>query len=467
MALLNNPAIKRIHCLGIGGIGVSGIAEFLMRKGYVISGSDVREGSNIKRLKKLGIHYCHGHCEDNIRDADAVIYSSAIAKQNPELIAAESAGIPVIRRGQLLAELMQSEVSIAVSGTHGKTTTSALAAHMLMQAGVEPTYVIGGVLNNTESNVRLGDDHYFVVEADESDASFLHLKPKIAIVTNIDEDHLNAYDNNFDVLKACFLKFLNRLPDDGLAILCIDDPVIRALIPKITSRILTYGFNPDADIRATDFVSRGLETSITVNREGRAPVPLKLNLLPGQHNILNALAVVSLAVELNISDQLLLPAFNTFPGVRRRFFAHGDITLQEGCALLFEDYGHHPCEVKATLLAVKTAWPDRRVVLVFQPHRYTRTKDCWQQFIDVLSESDVLVLSDIYAAGEEVIEGISAENLSQAIEAAGKIKPWFVPELAHLPKMLKQLLRPNDIVLLQGAGNIGKIAQQLVSKDEC
>ena len=461
MAILDNQSIRTVHCMGIGGIGVSGIAEILLQKGYRVSGSDISKSATIVRLQKLGASISQGHTPDNIKQADLVVYSSAITQDNPEFQAAKMAGIPMIPRGQLLAELMKGYHGIAVSGTHGKTTTTGLLAQIFISAGMDPTYLIGGRIQDQDSTVRMGESHYFIAEADESDASFLYMSPKVIIVTNIEPDHLENYDGDFHRLKQSFLDFIQKLPEDGVAILGIDSPVVRELLPSISRRILTFGFGQDADIQARDFKQIGLKSHFIVERpDDLSPLSITLN-MPGQHNVLNALAAIGVAHESQIPDASLLNTLSEFPGLGRRFHAHGELTVKGGKALLFDDYGHHPSAIKATLTTARQVWPDRRIVLVFQPHRYSRTRDLLSDFAKTLSGSDVLVLLEVFPAGEQPLADCNGRILCDTIIQRGDITPIFVPELEQLPAVLEDVLQPNDIVLLQGAGSIGSMAKTL------
>jgi len=452
---------KHIHCIGIGGIGVSALAEMLLLQGYRVSGSDLISNRNTERLNQLGAKVSLGHSADNIRNPDGVVFSSAISTNNPEYIAAEKNKIPLLSRGALLAELVNQFRTITVAGTHGKTTTTGLIAHLLMVAGHDPSYVIGGILNNQASPAHLGQGEFCVVEADESDASFLFMQPQYTIITNIDADHLEAYHGDFEKLKSSFLDFLNKIPSHGAAIVCIDDPIIRSLIPKITCRLITYGFSEQASVRACYFNQNGMISEFTVRFDDEQTcIPATLA-LPGQHNVLNALAAIALVKELNIANELIQKALNTFPGVGRRFHGHGQMRLAKGCALVFEDYGHHPKEIRATLEAAKLAWPDRRVVVVFQPHRYSRTRDLYNEFISVLKEADKLYLVDVYGAGEDPIDNISSVRIAEEVAENAKTKPDYVADIKLLPEILYQDLHDNDIVILQGAGNIGAVSKQL------
>jgi UDP-N-acetylmuramate--alanine ligase len=456
MKILNNPKIKHLHCLGIGGIGVSGLAEILVGKGYRVTGSDVAKNPNIERLTQKGITVTLGHRTENLGSADALVYSSAIHPDNPEYLEAKKRNIPCVSRGELLAEVMSSYTSITVAGTHGKTTTTGMLIHTLLQANQDISYFMGGVLKNLESPAKIGKNNYFVSESDESDASFLYLKPNIAVVTNIDSDHLETYSGSFKKLQESFNEFLNGIAPEGKAILCYDDVTVQQQIPQISREKITFGFHPQADYHIENYKQAGLGCVFTVHcPDTSTPLEIELS-VAGRHNVLNALPSIILAKrEFNIADDVLKKALANFPGVRRRFCSHGQIQAKNGTALLFEDYGHHPNEIKATLEMVKNIWPDRRLVLAFQPHRYTRTRDLMQEFAQVLSKADVLLLLEIYASSEIAIEGVSAQSLSLAIQAAGGTKPIYVPELQDLSPLLKDIAKANDIVLFQGAGSIG------------
>jgi UDP-N-acetylmuramate--alanine ligase len=453
--------IKQIHFIGIGGAGMSGIAEVLLNQGYRISGSDIKASNTTQRLTKLGANIFIGHQAEQIDGADVIVVSSIIDETNPEVIAARAARIPVIPRAEMLAELMRFQYGIAVGGTHGKTTTTSLAATLLIEAGLDPTYVIGGLLNSAGSNAYLGASRYFVAEADESDASFLYLKPMVTIVTNIDADHMSTYGNDFECLKKTFLEFLHHLPFYGLAILCIDDPVIRSLLPQIARPIITYGFSEDADIRASDFKQQGLQTHFTVNWKDKV-TDLKLMLnLAGKHNVLNALASIVVAHDAGVEWDVIKNALAKFAGVGRRFQIHGDFQYDNGKVTLVDDYGHHPNEVAAVIAAAREAWPDRRLVMAYQPHRYTRTHDLFNDFVKVLATVDELVLLDIYSAGEKPIPGADGKHLWQALCDVGKVSGVFVENGATIEHALGKVLHPNDVLLMQGAGDIGAMAVRL------
>lgn len=457
MTILNNPAIKQIHCMGIGGIGLSGLAEILLMKGYRVTGSDVANNPLIERLQKLGAKISLNHQPQNVAGADALVYTSMISPQNPEFMEAKRLGIPMIRRGELLAEVMQGKENIIVAGTHGKTTTTSLIAYVLMQHGLDPNFAIGGVINHLESTARLGKSQYFVAESDESDGSFLFLSPKFGVVTNIDKDHLEYYGGDFEVLKKSFLKFLQKIPKDGYAILNWDDPRIREIAKDLSCRIIKTGFSDDADVRGEQYHQQGLQSTFIAKRPSGS-ISIKLN-LPGRHNVNNALAVIALAELLNIPDEVLTRALAGFPGVKRRFYFHGEVPIKDGAISVFDDYGHHPNEIKATIDAVRLAWPSRRFVMVFQPHRYTRTRDLLSDFASVLSLPDQLVLLEIYSAGEAEISGVNGKALCQAIVKTGGQSPIFVSKIEDLTQVLTQILLPNDVVFFQGAGSVGALAK--------
>lgn len=457
-------SIHRIHLIGIGGAGMGGIAEVLHNQGFTVTGSDSGENAMTERLKKLGITIYKGHDARYVEGAEVVVRSSAVAEDNVEVMYAQAHKIPVVMRAQMLAELMRFHHGIAIAGTHGKTTTTSLAASVLAEAGLDPTFVIGGLLNSAGTNARLGKGQFFVVEADESDASFLLLTPVLAIVTNIDIDHMETYAGDFHQLQNTFLQFIHHLPFYGAAILCLDDPILAQLLPKISRRSVTYGIDSDADIRAMDIVQHGVQTEFTVLRKNKKPLALRLN-LAGRHNVLNALSIVALAEILNIDDASLTRAFAEFQGIGRRFQIYGEYKpKQEVSVLIVDDYGHHPREVAATLAAARAAWPDRRLVLAYQPHRYTRTRDLLDDFAEVLSTVDVLVLLEVYAAGEKPIPGINSRALSRAIRERGKVEPILVNEIEQLPQLLTSVLKQNDVLLTQGAGSIGGVAKLLLSQ---
>ena len=459
--------IRHIHFVGIGGAGMCGIAEVLLTEGYKISGSDLKSGTVVERLARLGTKICIGHLAENIAGADVVVVSSAINESNPEIKAALDARIPVVRRAEMLAELMRFRHGIAVAGTHGKTTTTSLIASILAEAGQDPTFVIGGRLTQAGTNARLGESRYLVAEADESDASFLHLQPVVSIVTNIDADHMSTYGGDFEKLKQTFLEFLHNLPFYGLAVICTDDEIVTDLMPKISRPILTYGFNEAADYRSINFKQVGREISFTVLGPNKN-LPLDISLkIPGRHNVLNALAAIAVATEEGIDDLSIVSGLSGFQGVGRRFHLMGDFPVGDGEVMLVDDYGHHPREVEAVISAVREGWPKRRLVMIYQPHRFSRTRDLYEDFVKVLSSVDVLVLLDVFAAGEAAIPGADGRSLSGSIRQRGKLDPLFVDNNSELENLLAGVLRPGDLLLTQGAGDVGGVAQRLaISKLE-
>jgi UDP-N-acetylmuramate--alanine ligase len=453
--------IDRIHFVGIGGTGMSGIAEVLSNLGYKVSGSDIKESSVTQRLAGLGVTINIGHKRENVAKADVVVASSAIDRSNEEIDEAYLNRIPVIPRAEMLAELMRFRFGIAVAGTHGKTTTTSLTASMLAEGGLDPTFVIGGRLNSAGSNAKLGLGHYLVAEADESDASFLYLQPMMAIVTNIDQDHMATYQGSYQRLKETFIEFLHHLPFYGLAVMCMDDEGVREILPHISKPVTTYGVHADADVRAINIRQEGMHTSFKVIRRGDHP-PLQVTLnMPGWHNMLNALAAISIATHLNVDDEAIINSLGAFKGVGRRFQIQGDLEITGGQLTFVDDYGHHPREIAATLEALRQAWPDRRSVVIFQPHRYTRTRDLFEDFVKVLSTVDVLILMDVYAAGETVIPGADGRALSRAIRLRGQVDPVFVEDWEDLPQILAGIVKPDDVILTMGAGNVGQVATQL------
>ncbi|CAD6871960.1 UDP-N-acetylmuramate--L-alanine ligase [Methylomonas fluvii] len=453
--------IDKIHFVGIGGTGMSGIAEVLSNLGYSVSGSDIKGSAVTDRLQAMGVKVYFGHHADNVTDVDVVVTSTAVDRTNPEIVTAYENRIPVIPRAEMLAELMRFRFGIAVAGTHGKTTTTSLTTMMLAEGGLDPTFVIGGRLNSAGANAKLGLGKYLVAEADESDASFLYLQPMMAIVTNIDQDHMETYGGSYSKLKDTFLKFLHQLPFYGLAVMCIDDPGVCAILPNISKPVKTYGVNEDADVRAIDIKQDGLRTHFTVLRWGGQP-PLKVTLnLPGWHNMLNALAATTIATALGVDDAAIVKSLAEFKGVGRRFQINGDVDFNGGKLTLVDDYGHHPRELAATLEALRQAWPTRRKVVVFQPHRYTRTRDLFEDFVDVLSSVDVLILLDVYSAGEAPITGADGKALSRSIRVRGQVDPVFVQNREDLATILAGIVEKDDVVLTMGAGNVGQIAAEL------
>jgi len=462
--MLEMGHIKHIHFVGIGGAGMAGIAEVLLRQGYRVSGSDLSDNALTQWLRVMGATIYQGHAAEHIQGADVIVRSSAVDKTNPEFEAARRLRIPVVPRAEMLGELMRFRYGVAVAGTHGKTTTTSLVTCILAEAALDPTFVIGGRLNSVGSNARLGQGHYLVAEADESDASFLFLKPMISIITNIDQDHMETYHGDFAELKKTFIEFIHRLPFYGLAVLCMDDPVVREIMPCLSRPIVTYGMHPDADFRTSHYVQSGMQTKFVVERpKGLPPLSVTLN-LPGRHNVLNALAAIAVASELKVQDTKIVEALSHFAGVDRRFQILGQFPVQAGgYATLVDDYGHHPREVAATLQAARESWPHQRIVMVYQPHRYTRTRDLFNDFCEVLSLPDRLILLDVYSAGESVIAGADGASLADAIKQGGRLSPVFVKDHQMLPTVLAQTLQDGDILLMQGAGNIGAIALQLAA----
>lgn len=453
--------IKHIHFIGIGGAGMCGIAEVLKNQGYSISGSDIKTSSTTQTLEEKGIQVFIGHAADNIVDADVIVVSTAIDQDNPEVKAALERRIPVVRRAEMLGELMRYRHGIAVAGTHGKTTTTSLLTCMLAEENLDPTYVIGGLLNRTGVNAALGASRYIVAEADESDASFLFLQPMAAIVTNIDADHMDTYGGSFDVLKDTFINFLHKLPFYGLAVVCGDDVNIREIMPRIGRPTLTYGFEEHNDIRAIDVEQDGMRSHFTVLRKDHAPLRLTIN-QPGLHNILNALAAIGVATDEGVSDAAIARALESFSGVGRRFEVQGEFALNEGNVKLVDDYGHHPKEVEATIKAARQSHPERRLVMLFQPHRFSRTRDCFDDFVEVLSKVDVLLLMEVYAAGEKPIVGADSRTLARSLRLRGQVEPIVIdPVDTQLPEVLKNLLQANDLLLTQGAGNVGAVSLEL------
>ncbi|MFM1891179.1 MAG: UDP-N-acetylmuramate--L-alanine ligase [Pseudomonadota bacterium] len=453
--------IRRLHFVGIGGAGMNGIAQVMLNLGYEVSGSDLRENPATRRLAEQGATIHIGHAAEHLAAADAVVISSAVRADNPEVVAARAARIPVVPRAEMLAEIMRFRYGVAVAGTHGKTTTTSLVASLLIDGGLDPTFVIGGRLNAAGSYARLGAGEVLVAEADESDASFLILQPQLAVVTNIDADHMATYGGDFARLRAAFVEFLHHLPFYGLAVLCADDPEVRGLLPEISRPVLTYGIEAqDVDLRAVDVRQDGHSTHFTVQPRDGMAFAVKLN-LPGRHNVLNALAAIAVARELGVGIAAIQGALAEFQGIGRRFQVHEGELKGGGRVMLVDDYGHHPRELAATLAAAREGWPARRLVLAFQPHRYSRTRDAFEDFVKVLSTADVLVLTEVYAAGEEPIAGATGRDLSRAVRARGQVDPVFVDAVHELPQVLGGLLRDGDLLLVMGAGDIGAIAARL------
>lgn len=458
-------AIQRIHFIGMGGAGMSGIAEVLHNLGYVISGSDLVESPTLKRLAQLKIKTYVGHGAENLANVDVVVISSAVKADNPEVIAAREKNIPVVPRAVMLAELMRMKQGIAIAGTHGKTTTTSLVASILAEAGLDPTFVIGGRLNSADANAKLGSGNYIVVEADESDASFLNLLPVMAVVTNIDADHMETYGHDFERLKTAFVDFLHRMPFYGAAILCIDDAVVRDIIPQVARPITNYGFSEKAQIRAVDVTAANGKMQFTVHRKSSISLPnlnIELN-LPGLHNVLNALAAIAVATELGVADTAIQKALSQFRGVDRRFQNYGNINSRTGGTFtLIDDYGHHPVEMSATIEAARGAYPGQRLVLAFQPHRFSRTRDCFEDFVKIISSVDAVLLAEVYAAGEMKIVGADGRALARALRLTGKIEPLFVDEIDAMPNAIAEVARDGDVVLCMGAGSIGAVPKRLL-----
>ena len=452
--------IKHIHFVGIGGAGMGGIAEVLLNEGYIISGSDRQANGMTQRLQNLGATIYFGHLASNVEIANVVVVSSAIDHSNPEIIAANEKRIPVIRRAEMLAELMRFRHGIAIAGTHGKTTTTSLISTIFAEAKLDPTFVIGGLLNSAGTNARLGDSQYLIAEADESDASFVHLQPMVSVVTNIEADHMETYQGDFQKMQDTYIDFLHNLPFYGLAVLCIDDPVIQKLLPRVGRQYITYGVSKQADVRAVNIQLGFNQSSFDVLRENLPPLAVTVN-IPGQHNVLNSLAAIAVSSDEGLADKYIVKALAGFSGIGRRFEFLGDYATSKGQAILIDDYGHHPTEVAATIAVVRNNWPDRRLVMAYQPHRFTRTRDLYEDFVKVLSQVDVLLLLEVYSAGEDAIDGADSRSLCRSIRQRGQLEPIYVSDITEMPKLLAESLNDQDIVLTQGAGNIGQIAKFL------
>ncbi|RBA25123.1 UDP-N-acetylmuramate--L-alanine ligase [Herminiimonas fonticola] len=458
--------VKNIHFVGIGGSGMSGIAEVLLNLGYTISGSDLGSNAATRRLIEFGAKVTLGHAAENIANADAIVTSTAVQADNPEVIAAREKHIPIVPRAVMLAELMRLKRGIAIAGTHGKTTTTSLVASVLAEGGLDPTFVIGGLLNSAGANAKLGTGEFIVAEADESDASFLNLSPVIEVITNIDADHMETYEHDFEKLKTAFVEFTQRLPFYGVAVLCIDDANVRSIMPRISKLITTYGFHEDAEVRAIDAKAVDGHMQFTVIQDGYAPMNVSLN-QPGMHNVQNACAAIAIARELGVGDKATQKALTEFNGVGRRFTRYGEINIQDvngkpaGSFALVDDYGHHPVETAATISAARGAYPGRRLVLAFQPHRYTRTRDLFEDFVKVLSTTDMLVLAEVYAAGEQPIVAADGRTLAHALRVAGKVDPVFVEEIVDMPSTIMNVIRDRDVVITMGAGSISGVPAKL------
>jgi len=459
--------IQRVHFVGIAGAGMSGIAEVLVDQGFEVSGSDIANNRVTSRLRKLGATIFLGHDAAQVKGANVLVVSSAVSEDNPEVIAARELRIPVVPRAEMLAELMRFRRGIAVAGTHGKTTTTSLTTSLLAEAGMDPTFVIGGLLNAWGSNARLGKGEYLVAEADESDGSFLLLQPVVALVTNIDQDHLEAYDNSFDNLKKAFLEFLHHLPFYGVAVICLDDEIAASMIPAVSRAVVTYGLSEEADIRGSDLRQDGRHMHFNVHLPNESRVlPVSLN-LPGVHNVRNALGAIAIAWEVGVDIASVITILAGFEGIGRRFADVGSFTISAGEVMVIEDYGHHPAELNATIAAARSGWPDQRIVAVFQPHRYSRTHALFDEFSQALAEADMVVLTDIYPAGEDAIDGVDSGALCQSIRARGRVNPVLISEVLDLPQELPSMLEDGDLVLLLGAGNIGQVAQDIREKGFC
>lgn len=455
--------IRRIHFVGIGGAGMCGIAEVLHNQGYEVTGSDLKKGAVTERLQSLGIRVDIGHREANVEGADVVVVSTAVSLDNPEVSAARGRRVPVVPRAEMLAEIMRYRHGIAVAGTHGKTTTTSMIASVLGEAGLDPTFVIGGRLNSAGTNAKLGGSRYLVAEADESDASFLHLTPLVAVVTNIDADHMQTYGGDFGRLKQTFIEFLHNLPFYGVAVMCTDDATVREILPSISRAVVTYGFNAEADFRAEDVRVEGFRSRFVARRpKGMKDLDIELQ-MPGRHNVLNALATIAVATDEGLSDADIRRGLAQFSGVGRRFQVYGEFDTGRGRVTLVDDYGHHPREVEAVIKAVREAWPGRRLVMIYQPHRYSRTRDLYEDFVRVLSEPDALLLLDVYPAGEEPVAGADGRSLCRSIRQRGEVEPVFVEDSAEIEKLLANILQDGDLLLTQGAGDIGGLAARLAS----
>lgn len=458
--------VKNIHFVGIGGSGMSGIAEVLLNLGYTISGSDLGSNAATRRLIEFGAKVTLGHAAENIANADAIVTSTAVKEDNPEVIAAREKHIPIVPRAVMLAELMRLKRGIAIAGTHGKTTTTSLVASVLAEGGLDPTFVIGGLLNSAGANAKLGTGEFIVAEADESDASFLNLSPVIEVITNIDADHMETYEHDFEKLKTAFVEFTQRLPFYGVAVLCIDDANVRSIMPRISKLITTYGFHEEAEVRAIDAKAVDGHMQFTVIQDGYAPMSVSLN-QPGMHNVQNACAAIAIARELGVDDKATQKALTEFNGVGRRFTRYGEINLQDvngqpaGSFALVDDYGHHPVETAATISAARGNYPGRRLVLAFQPHRYTRTRDLFEDFVKVLSTTDLLVLAEVYAAGEQPIVAADGRALAHALRVAGKVDPVFVEEITDMPATIMNVIKDGDVVITMGAGSISGVPAKL------
>ena len=458
--------VKHIHFVGVGGAGMSGIAEVLANQGFEVSGSDLADGAVTQRLRERGILVSIGHAAENAADADAVVVSTAVREDNPEVVMARQRRVPVVPRAQMLAELMRLKQGIAIAGTHGKTTTTSLVASCLAEGELDPTFVIGGRLNSAGANARLGSGEFLVAEADESDASFLFLSPVLSVVTNIDADHLDTYEHDFGRLKSAFVEFLQRLPFYGVAVVCNDDPNVREIIPRVAKQVITYGIEQPANFRAENIVADGNTMRFDCVRTNGSVSRLSIVLnLPGKHNVLNALAAIAVATEVGVGDTAIIKALAEFKGVGRRFQSYGDVPAKDGGSFrVIDDYGHHPVEMAATLAAARGAFPGKRLVLAFQPHRYSRTRDCFEDFVRVLSSADAVVLGDVYAAGEAPIVAADGRTLARAVRVAGRVEPVFVEDIATMPDAIINVAHDGDVVIVMGAGSIGGVPAKLAAR---
>ena len=454
--------VNRIHFVGIGGVGMSPIAELFYDYGFEVAGSDLKESITTKALANIGIKIYIGHSAENILGADVLVVSSAIAKDNPEVLAATKSGVTIIQRAEMLAELMRFKYGVAIAGTHGKTTTTSLVARILSVGGLDPTYVIGGELISSANNAKLGESRYVVAEADESDASFLHLYPILSVITNIDEDHMNTYNSSVEALHSTFVEFIHNLPFYGKAIVCIEDPNIKSILPKIHRQVVKYGFSDDADFQAVDIKVQGLKTKFRLIRANKNDLDITLN-MPGSHNVLNSLAAIAVATELEIDDTSIINSLKTFNGIGRRFQQYGNFMVNNKKVCLVDDYGHHPKELEATLKTVHQCYPDKRIMLVFQPHRYSRTKDLFFDFVKILSQVDCLILLPVYSAGENKIPGASSKSLAKAIISTGKTIPILLENLDEVISTCSRILENEDVILISGAGNISSVAPQMAT----
>ena len=452
--------INRIHFIGIGGAGMCGIAEVLVNQKYHVSGSDLNASKNTERLISLGVEVKIGHGEENVIGADVVVVSTAIDESNPEIQWAREHRVPIVKRAEMLAELMRYRHGIAVAGTHGKTTTTSMIASILASADLDPTFIIGGLVNNFGSNARLGESGYLIAEADESDASFLHLQPMVSVITNIEEDHMSTYGGDFNKLKQTFIEFIHNLPFYGVAVVCVDDDVVRELMPEMGRATISYGFAEDADFRISNLQSKGMQSTFTVTYADSESINLTLN-MPGAHNVLNATAAVAVAVDEGIAVEYIEKGLANFKGVGRRFQVYGDYPVGEGQARLVDDYGHHPTEIAATISAARDSHPDSRLLMIFQPHRYSRLKDLYDDFVDALDKVDALIILDVYSAGEEVIVGADSRSLCGSVRQRGKLDPIHVKTIDQVPEVLANFVKAGDLVITQGAGNVGALAEML------